>query len=250
MIKLNRRDKPEILEANAETWLRALDSAIAAYGSYRDIPDAEKVKLVSHYRHEEIKRDLFSSSFEKCAFCECKPAEGGNIEVEHFKPKSLFPRHTFDWDNFLPACRKCNGFKQDHDTVAEPIVNPYDIDPEAVFFYSDIRIVAANAQCYEIARRTIDVCGLNSARLYKPRAEILIGLHGFSEALEIAIDDYNNADTQRKKNGRIRNIREALERIELLARPEERYSGYCKNYLKNCDPYHKAKGIVEGAAVE
>jgi len=221
-----------------------LKTAITTYGTYKDIPKEEKSKLISHYRHDEIKAPLFQSSSQKCAFCECKPAEGGNIEVEHFIPKSKYPDFTFDWNNFLPSCRKCNGSKDDHDTIKNPIVNPYNINPDDVFHYNDIKISAKSNSYKDIGDNTIDVCSLNSVRLMRPRAEILVSLHYFSDSIDEAVLDYQNANTDQKRRNRKRKIGEALESIEILANPNERYSGFCKHYLENSNSYISAKKIV------
>lgn len=243
MIKISRDAKPEILINNEHSWTSNLMDVITAFGSYSKIPKEQKEKLLVHYRHQEIKSVLFQSSLQKCAFCETKPGESGNIEVEHFAPKSIYPELAFKWENFLPACRKCNGSKDDHDTVNLPIVNPYDVNPEDIFHYNDIKI-AANDAYEEVGERTIRVCGLNSVRLMRPRADILVSLHSFSQALDEAIKDYEEAETDIKKQNRKRKIREALEVIEVLANPSEKFSGFCKEYLQNCVPYHEAKRLV------
>ena len=239
---------PSILIKNEYTWLCNLKTAISAYGSYAAIPKEEKSKLISHYRHEDIKAILFESSSQKCAFCESKPSESGHIEVEHFKPKSLYPDFTFDWLNFLPCCRKCNGNKLDHDTVSDPILNPYDTDPNDAFTYSDIRITEISGGLEGIAKKTIEICGLNGARLMRPRADILINLYGFSDSIDEAINDYNHAGTDVKRRNRIRKINQALEQVELLTAKSEKYSGFCKDFLSNCESYQKAKKIVESVA--
>lgn len=243
MIKLNREAKPQILIDNELSWTSNLMDAISVSGGYSKIPKEKREKLLIHYRHQDIKNVLFQSSLQKCAFCETKPGESGNIEVEHFSPKSIYPELAFKWENFLPACRKCNGRKDDHDTGNEPIVNPYDVNPEDIFHYNDIRITA-NDDHEEVGERTIRICGLNSVRLMKPRADILVGLHGFSQSLDDAIKDYEEAETDIKRRNRKRNIREAVEAIEVLANPSERFSGFCKEYLQKCAPYHEAKKII------
>jgi len=245
MIKLERKNMPVILEDNHYSWTCQLEAAVAAYGCYSKIPKDEKAKLLVHYRHNDIKSVLFESSQQKCAFCESKPAESGNIEVEHFFPKSKYPGLAFDWNNFLPACRKCNGSKDDHDTLKEPIVNPYEIDPEKVFHYRDIKISANDNQHKDIGDLTIKTCGLNSVRLMKPRADILVSLHAFSAAIEEAIQDFSQAATEQKRRNRKRKIRESLEIIELLASPSGKLSGFCKSYLNDCEPYQRALAIIE-----
>lgn len=41
----------------------------------------------------------------RCMFCEDSAA----TEIEHFRPKSLYPELVFEWANFLYACGECNG---------------------------------------------------------------------------------------------------------------------------------------------
>ncbi|HWV16632.1 MAG TPA: hypothetical protein VN030_14460 [Cellvibrio sp.] len=245
MIKLSRKSKPDILAHNESQWTSELINAVSVNGSYSKISKEEKQKLLVHYRHQDIKNSLFDSSFQKCAFCETKPGESGNIEVEHFAPKSIYPNLAFQWENFLPACRRCNGSKDGHDTMRAPIVNPYDVDPDEVFHYKDIKISANDNSFKEIGELTIKVCGLNSVRLMKPRADILVSLHDFSESLNLAINDYMQADTDIKRAHRKRRIGEALETIELLSNPSERLSGFCKDYLRKCESFHQAKRIIE-----
>lgn len=43
----------------------------------------------------------------RCAYCEDSLAD----EVEHILPKTLFPEHAFNWQNYLYACGPCNGPK-------------------------------------------------------------------------------------------------------------------------------------------
>jgi uncharacterized protein (TIGR02646 family) len=46
-----------------------------------------------------------------CNYCEQNEAS----DIEHIYPKSFFPAYTFDWNNYLLACKLCNsGYKLDH----------------------------------------------------------------------------------------------------------------------------------------
>jgi uncharacterized protein (TIGR02646 family) len=44
---------------------------------------------------------------DRCMYCEDSKAD----EIEHVRPKSLYPEHTFRWPNYLLACGPCNGPK-------------------------------------------------------------------------------------------------------------------------------------------
>jgi len=76
-----------------------------------------------------IKDTLFESSYGKCCYCECK-YDKGNLHIEHFHPKSLYPKEVVCWENLLLSCANCNRAKGTLDTVNNKLVNPYDDDPK------------------------------------------------------------------------------------------------------------------------
>lgn len=244
MIKLTRPSEPQTLIDNGSSWLGSLQAAIENYGSYKAIPDEEKRRLLVGYHHDQIKSALTHSSNGKCAFCECIPSEGGYIQVEHFAPKSLYPDQTFIWNNLLPACAQCNILKSNHDTVTEPIVNPYDQVPADYFDYDSLSMKPIAGPNFDTAQRTIDICGLDSLRVWKPRSEILVELINFRKSLQAGLDDYRAADTERKKAARIRKLKEAIFTIETLVNPKSKYSAFCAVFLSKCVEYKDVKDII------
>lgn len=244
MIKLNRPQEPSVLKAKSAAWTTALMDAIKNFGSYDKIPVSTKDKLLAHYRHDEIKSALTESSHGKCAFCECIPSEGGYLNIEHFKPKARYPDSAFEWKNLLPSCAPCNGSKLNHDTEAEPIINPYEIDPAGIFYYDGISMKAKNGPHQELAIKTIEICSLESIRLWRPRADILLDLTIFTKALADAIDDFSAADTEKKEANRVRKIEEAIRTIESLTHPSSKFSAFCQDYLNKCNIYQDAKLLV------
>jgi len=234
MIKINKPDPPNVLINNKDTWTEALMDAIKIYGGYDKIPEKIKNNLIKNYKHEDIKNSLFGSSFSKCSFCECKPENGGgNIEVEHFAPKSIYPHLTFEWENLLPVCRKCNGAKGNLDTILNPIINPVTIDPELIFLYEDLRIVPIKGTSHEkIAERTTNDCNLNSPRLYKARSELLIQMILYKDELNDNINYLCKVNTDRKKREIINKIKNSLEKFDHIMESNNCYAGYCRWYIK------------------
>jgi uncharacterized protein (TIGR02646 family) len=53
----------------------------------------------------------------RCMYCEDSLAD----EVEHFKPKDLYPEVVFAWSNYLYACGPCNGPKNNRFAVIDPV---------------------------------------------------------------------------------------------------------------------------------
>jgi uncharacterized protein (TIGR02646 family) len=130
----------------------------------------------------------------RCMYCEDAPAD----EVEHFKPKDLYPEVVFAWRNYLYACGICNGPKNNHFTIVSrnrlhdvtrgrghPIVpprkgrpaliNPREEDPldflmlDLMNTFEFVIISPPGSIAHERARYTLEVLRLNE-REYLRRA--------------------------------------------------------------------------------
>jgi uncharacterized protein (TIGR02646 family) len=132
----------------------------------------------------------------RCAYCEDSLAD----EVEHIKPKDLYPEFVFVWDNYLYACGPCNVRKVNHYAVfpndtailtdvtrkrGQPIVPPPHGEPALIdprsenpmhYLMLDLKDTflflprpGLKARDKEKAHYTIDTLGLND-RDYLPAA--------------------------------------------------------------------------------
>jgi uncharacterized protein (TIGR02646 family) len=250
VIKLERLPEPQKLAANKVQWLKALQAAIAKYGSYQAIPNPERNRLIEHYKDPEITKTLFQSSHDKCAYCECNPTEGGYIEIDHFKPKSLYHENVFDWDNLLPACGRCNRAKLDHDTVKEEIVNPYKLDPEEIFYFDGELIQAKQGVNFDMGLKTINVCKLNRATLTKPRLVVYRELQAFIAAMEKTLDQFTAAAVKEEKKALLADLYDSIAIIDHFKIPNNRYAGFCRYLLNHCDSYRKVKTLIAGTVHE
>lgn len=245
MIKINKCNPPKVLVDNQASWTKDLLDAVNSYGTYSNIPEAEKKSLLSHYRHKDIQKALFDSSFFKCAFCECKPATGGYMEVEHFAPKSIYPALTFDWDNLLPACRKCNDAKTDTDTKVNPIIDPSKVDPETLLTYDSVRICPKkNTSGAELAKATIETCNLNRSQLYHERANLMVALTEYMDELKDKLGWIEEADTTQKRKIRLTKLKNSLEKIELILKSDQPYAGFSRWFVSQYPEFSKAKTMV------
>lgn len=59
------------------------------------------------FRHVKAVLTKMCQGARRCGYCEDSVAD----EVEHIKPKDLYPEAVFSWDNYLYACGPCNGPK-------------------------------------------------------------------------------------------------------------------------------------------
>ena len=162
--------------------------------SYPEQVKAAKTLFSSRNRRKNrtfaaVRKELaeLCSGSRRCMYCEDSVAD----EVEHFRPKDLYPEVVFCWNNFLYACGPCNGKKNNRFVVIDdtgalvdvtrrqraPVVRPASgdaalLDPRRedplAFLMLDLRetfeftpVADAGTEDYERASYTIEVLGLN-----------------------------------------------------------------------------------------
>ena len=98
----------------------------------------------------------------KCVYCESLIGEGHKeMHIDHFHYKDKYKDEVVSWENLNPSCPHCNKSKSSHDTYAEPIINPFEQNPQDYFCIKHYRYYSKNSEVEEIARRTIGVLELN-----------------------------------------------------------------------------------------
>jgi uncharacterized protein (TIGR02646 family) len=72
------------------------------------------------YKGTDVRTALMLFSHNKCCFCEqilniatSGTHRGDDFSREHFRAKSKYWWLAYSWDNLLPACKVCNGSKDD-----------------------------------------------------------------------------------------------------------------------------------------
>lgn len=167
MILVPRKKKPDVLVKNENIWQDAIAKA-------KDKKSLEKA--ISKYKHNEIKEGLSSMFNGKCAFCESYIENVDYGHIEHYKPKSKFPKLSVIWDNLLLACAKCNGKGQKGDEWPTkkdggPLINPTIENPDDFFDFefdeiTKLAIVKAKTLRGGISEQ---IYGLNKHTLLKDR---------------------------------------------------------------------------------
>lgn len=107
MIRLRRVSLPP----NTRLELRTYQAQIDALPNYPSQVSAAKTQFKRYNTKRnatfrEVKQCLtrMCSGARRCSYCEDSCAD----EVEHIKPKDLYPGNTFVWSNYLYACGICN----------------------------------------------------------------------------------------------------------------------------------------------
>ncbi len=193
------------------------------------------------WQKEFIGKALLDSSHNKCCFSECKLNEEGKYdEVEHFHPKSLYPDEVVSWSNLLPINKACNTAKGDHDTKAEPIINPYIDDPKEHLYLKDYRFYDKT----ELGRKTIDVVGLNDWEMWVvPRFNVGKGVYEMLEAICELAKDY---DTGLKNSTRSRNnLVSRLRGLMIEGTEKKAYSATVATLLLHEEMYFQIRHILQ-----
>ena len=100
-----------------------------------------------------------------CAYCEGSYEGTSYPQIEHFKPKSLYPELMFDYNNMNLACQICNMTKLDK--YNEKLINPTEDEPDEHLKYKAYMICALD----ERGKTTIDMLNLNSEERTGKREE-------------------------------------------------------------------------------
>lgn len=196
MHNIKRTKEPESLNNNKVRWTNDLLEEIDRVGSFTNVSDSIKRK----YRQDDVidslqKMNGGESSY--CYYCEIKIGKEGYGHVEHFKPKSKFPRLFCEWDNLLWTCKRCNTKKGQKWDDNNPIINPCDdnMDVTEQFIYFTHQLIGKT----EIGKNTVRELHLNNPKensgLINARRDVFIeimeliqvinGLDGQNRIIEI-----------------------------------------------------------------
>lgn len=114
MRKLDKSDAPPILSEHEAEWTTVYLRAD---------------KKGSPWARPEIKRALIEETSGKCAYCEGTLLSVSFGDIEHIRPKSVFPELVVSWANLTLACSRCNSAKSSKYDPDLEWINPYVDDP-------------------------------------------------------------------------------------------------------------------------
>lgn len=132
-----------------------------------------------------------SGAGQRCMFCGGSEAS----QVEHFRPKAVFPQESMKWENFLWVCSICNQSKSNRfppeTEVGAQIINPVDEDVWTFCFIDEFGNLSARwrADLDDLdprAAKTIEILALDRDALQEPRQHRLDDLKKrVSDSLEL-----------------------------------------------------------------
>jgi uncharacterized protein (TIGR02646 family) len=108
------------LPARPSSSLRRFQAEIDALSTYQERVDAAKadwkrknVGSSATFRSVRGALTAMCSGNQRCCYCEDSCAD----EIEHIRPKGLYPETAFVWENYLYACGPCNVEKRNNYAV-------------------------------------------------------------------------------------------------------------------------------------
>lgn len=213
--------------------------------NYAPVPnqlDNETVRILTEefldngksvWKQDYITDALRSSSFSKCAYCETNIHEESKyMEVEHFRCKKDFPHLVVNWNNLLPSCKRCNGYKGEHNVETDgEIINPYLTTPSEHLYFQNYRLKWRD----RLGRLTIETTHLNdSDRLTIVRAGLGEALSDSLEKIRELVEDFiEGPQTNRRRN----RITRGMEALLKQAQPESEYSALAATVLLEDENY-------------
>lgn len=163
MMKFPRPPQPGFLIENYKTWGHE-------YKAKRDVDPAARFRWKSYLGQsvDTLIKQAFGILAEHCAFCDSYPLGRSSLTtLEHFRPKSRYPRLAYVWHNLFPCCNRCQNTKRDRfdRKLLKPDVDDYEFERYFLVNYRTGEIgvnPAANDDDQQRAQITIDLYGLNA----------------------------------------------------------------------------------------
>lgn len=199
------------------------------------LTDEYKAKGTSVWHIDDLKVALLLLSYKKCAYCECDLSEESKyMEVEHFEDKSNNPDKVMEWENLLPACKRCNVSKGTHDVKLEPIIDPFREEPKD---HLTLRLYRFRGKTLTGAN-TIEVVDLNNyERAVAKRFEIGEALQSsIVDALE-KLERFIDNKSTRSKNRLLGHVQGLL----LECQKTSPYSATAASILHSETDYHQLR---------
>lgn len=162
MIKLTRSEIPAALQA-------LIDARVERLRAHLANGETPPTALLNSYRDPEVKRHLVAEANGKCIYCESKITHVYFGDVEHIKPKALFPTERLSIANLGLACAPCNNAKGDFWDAATPLLNPYEDEPSSELIAFGYLVMRRPGR--DRARLSIDRLDLNRQALVERRRE-------------------------------------------------------------------------------
>lgn len=229
MIQLIRPDKPQKL---AEQEIELTKMFIAD-------------KNAAVWKKAFIQNPLLEMTHNKCSYCERKIGRkfGQDVHMDHFKCKDKYPDSVVDWKNLFPSCARCNRDKSIHDVIAQPIINPVEMNPKDYLFIFQYRYYSKTNEKNDIGRCTLNVLTLNdSDDCCLPRFQLCNALaEKISDLYQLALDKGDTLENDTVSKNKILN---GCRKLLKKCLPTAEYSAFMATSLHTDENFLALKDIL------
>jgi len=117
MLRIASQDLPELAQAQLNTHTMQL-AKLQDFSSQVDTAKKLWKSKTPANLFQTLKENLSAmcTGSQRCMYCEDSEAN----EIEHRRPKDIYPLQTFDWENLLYACGGCNSPKGNRFAILNP----------------------------------------------------------------------------------------------------------------------------------
>jgi len=182
MRNVTRGPMPGSLKANSRRWT---DDLLQALKREKQKKTPVPLSLYTKYKKEGIREALSDMYQGLCCYCEVRVAPVSFEHIEHRKPKSKFPRDTYNWSNLHLVCSQCNTEKGDKWDGRFPILDAVTdrIDQHLSYILAHSGVLRHGTS--KRGKTTIEHADLNRDKLCERRSVIVVSaLHALAELTE------------------------------------------------------------------
>lgn len=230
MIKLTRSNPPEKLTKEEQKKLTE---------------EFKKDKKKSVWNKPYIRDALLKECNGKCIYCESLIGSGNKeMHVDHFHYKDKYVDEVVSWNNLNPSCPHCNKSKSTHDTYEDPIINPFEDNPQDYFYITNYRYRSKNKNVDHIVRNTINVLGLNDTDdLVKKRFDLCNALSDkIITIYDLAIEYQSTLSDNIPKRNRV--LKGCKNLLKMCINTAE-FSAFMATTIEEDDYYKKLKKLLQ-----
>ncbi|EIY5121753.1 TPA: HNH endonuclease [Klebsiella pneumoniae] len=201
-------NRPIVYSANAQAHVNTFNGEATHWDGMCTVRKNFRKEVRDYYRNEQ--------GF-TCPYCGRLREEfhGGQWDIDHIIPKSLYPEYLYCPRNLAVACKDCNTHKSTNNPLLSPLehLSPYPensksykiIHPHFDSYHEHIRLTRDNngRTCHEVitdkGRETFHVChlirfseALSGTSEYVPELGTEIGIiNDVSESVQMWLDGYD-----------------------------------------------------------
>lgn len=194
MKNVKRLQKPEILRNHAAKWKKELMNKIReCRKNNRKVPNS----YYNKYNQDDVLDTLKRMYTGLCCYCESRIEPVSFPNIEHLKPKQIFPEYAFEWDNLHLACEKCNTYKKNKYDNKHPILDPVNDKPISKHLYYETYRIMPRPDSKR-GQTTIAHTQLNRDDLFDIRKKIFFNAWEVIEKIRKNPNDAGNQERIRR----------------------------------------------------